>query len=949
MHELFVTLRLCGENRKSDLPMRRCWLLAVLVAVSPLSAQQSIPLDPAVIGGRLSNGLRYYILENRQPAHRAELRLVVNAGSVLEDPDQLGLAHFVEHMAFNGTANFPKQNLVQFIEKVGMTFGADLNAGTSFDETRYQLTLPTDSAGLLEKGIQVLEDWSHAVSFDTTEIRKERGVVIEEWRLGQGASGRIRDRIFPVLLRGSRYGQRLPIGNRESLEHFDPEALVRFYRDWYRPDLIAVVAVGDFDGKTVERMIRKHFGSTPKPRKARVRPQTPRIERTAPEAVIVTDPEATRTTVQLYFLRPEVKGGDLDDFRKSLVASLYSTMLNQRLAELAQQANPPFLGASGGAGQVVRGTESFTLSAAVTDSGVMQGFEALLAEVGRVEQHGFVPAELARARQQIVRAYENAVAEREHLESADLAESLSDLFLTGEPFPGIVKEQEIARKLLDQITLEEVNGAAHAYLERRDRVVTLTAPERSKGVLPTTEQLLAAVETAKQAKLAAYVETLSQDPLVTADLSEAAIVSEQFDSAYGVTHWTLANGVRVILKPTDFKADEVLLTGYSPGGLSRVPDSLLTASAFVGAAVRSGGLGAFSAVDLRKKLAGNRVGIGPYIGSYEEGLNGAASPAELPVLFQLAYLLFTAPRVDSTAFEAVRTNVRTQLKDRGADPGAAFSDTLSATLMQHHRWSRPLTVARADSVTVGPVYTVYRDRFADASDFTFVLVGNFKVDSLRPLVRRYLGSLPVRKREDSPRDLGITTPPGVVDRIVRQGIAPQSRTALVYSGSMEWKPAERWVLKGIAEILEVRLREKLREDLSGTYSVSVSSDRIRIPRPEYRINIRYGSAPDRAADLATAVTETVDSLRRIGPTESELANWKANELRRHEVALRENDYWLSLLASVDAQGEQISTLLEIKPWLDQMTTEKLRAGAEHYLNPDRYVRVTLLPAETAAP
>jgi zinc protease len=319
------------------------------------------------------------------------------------------------------------------------------------------------------------------------------------------------------------------------------------------------------------------------------------------------------------------------------------------------------------------------------------------------------------------------------------------------------------------------------------------------------------------------------------------------------------------------------------------------------------------------------------------------------VLFQLAYLLFTAPRVDSSAFEAVRSNARNQLRDRGADPSAAFSDTLSATLMQHHLWSRPLTLVRADSVTVGPVYSVYRDRFADASDFTFVLVGTFNLDSLRPLVRRYLGALPVKKREDSPRDPGITTPAGVVDRVVKQGIAPQSRTALVYSGSMEWKPAERWVLKGIAEILEVRLREKLREDLGGTYSVSVSSDRIRIPRPEYRISIRYGSAPDRAADLASAVAETVDSLRRFGPTDTEVANWKANELRQHEVALRENDYWISLLASVDAQGEQIATLLEIKPWLDQTSAEKLRAGAERYLNPGRYVRVTLLPAETAAP
>ncbi len=924
-------------------------ILVSLLAVSQLPAQQTIPLDPAVIAGRLPNGLRYFVLENHQPAKRAELRLVVNAGSVLEDPDQLGLAHFVEHMAFNGTAHFPKQDLVQFIEKVGMTFGADLNASTSFDETRYQLTLPTDSAGLLEKGIQILEDWAHGVSFDTAEIRKERGVVIEEWRLGQGAGGRISNKTFPVLLSGSRYADRLPIGTKASLEGFDPAALIRFYRDWYRPDLIAVVAVGDFDGKAVEKMIRKHFAGIPKPTRAKSRPSVPRIPRTRPEAVIVTDPEATRTALQLYFLRPEVRAGDTGDFRNSLIASLYSLMLNQRLAELAQKADPPFLGASGGAGGFVRGTQAFTLSAVVTDSGVMRGVDAVLAEAGRVEQHGFVAAEFARARQQIIRAYQNAVAEREHQESADLAESLSEYFLTGDPVPGIVKEQEIALKLLNEVTLEQVNQAAHAYLERQDRVIALSAPERNKSLLPSQEQLLRAVEIAREARLEPYAETLSDEPLVTAALPVVPLVSEQFDSSYGVTRWTLANGVKVILKPTDFKADEILLSAYSPGGLSLVPDSLRTASAFVGPALRSGGLGNFSAPDLRKKLAGNRVGIGPYIGTYEEGVSGGASPAELPLLFQLTYLLFTAPRVDSTAFEAVRANAHNALSTRSSDPGAAFADTLNATLMQHHPWSRPMTVARADSVTVGPVYSVYRDRFADASDFTFVVVGNFTLDSIRPLVQRYLGALPVKKRDDAPRDPGIATPPGVVEKVVHQGIAPQSRTALVYSGSMEWKPQERWALRGLADILEVRLREKLREDLGGTYSVSVNSERSRIPRPEYKVNIRYGSAPDRADDLAKAVSETVDSLRKIGPTESEVNNWKTNELRHQEVARRENDYWLSLLSTADQQGESISTLLEIKQWLDQTTPASLRAAAERYLNPNRYVRVTLLPAETAGP
>ena len=929
--------------------------LAAAGRVAPLPAQGSaaragrepMPLDSAVTIGRLPNGLRYYVRENRYPEHRAELRLVVNAGSVLEDPDQLGLAHLVEHMAFNGTRHFPKQALVEYIERIGMRFGADLNAETSFDHTEYQLTVPTDSAGLLEQGIQILEDWAHEVTFDTTEIRKERGVVIEEWRLGRGAEGRLFDRTFPVQFRGSRYAERLPIGTLASLQHSSPAALTRFYRDWYRPDLMAVVAVGDFHKADVERLIRDRLGAIPRAVRPRPRPVMRVPPRTSEAVAIATDPEATRTIVNLQVMRPARHDTTVAGYRQDLVASLYGRMLNARLDELAERPDPPFLRAWAGTSEPLRPVETFTVQAAVRDSLVLRGFGAVLTEIERVERHGFLPSEFERAKAELVQSYENAYAERDHQESAGLAEACAAHFLDREPMPGIAAERALVTRLLPGISLGQADSASRSWGKLRDRVITLTAPAVARPILPTRAQLLATEAQARSAPVEPYREALADAPLVADSLPEPAIVRETYDSSHGVSRWTLANGVRLILKPTDFKADEVVLSAYSPGGVSRLPDSLRTASAFAGPALRTGGVGAFSAIDLQKKLAGRLVSVGPYIGPYEEGVSGSTTRRDLPTLLQLVYLLFTAPRVDSAAFDVMHANARLQLVRRAASPMAAFQDTLAVTLAQHHPWSDPMTPARSDSVTIGQVYAAYRDRFADAGDFTFVLVGSFDLDSLRPLVRRYLGNLPALHRDNTPRDPGIAPPPGVVERVVRQGIAPQSQTAVIFPGSFTWDPEERWAIQGIAYVLDVRLRESLREDLSGTYGVSVTPELNRVPKPTYRIRIAFGSDPGRVDELTKSLLGTVAELRAHGPTPEEVANWKETVTRQQQVALRDNGEWAALLQAADAGGEDLGTRLDLARWLTPLTPERLRQTAERYLDLGHYVRATLLPADSA--
>ncbi len=923
--------------------------LSLVLALVQAAPAGRLPLDPAVTTGRLPNGVRYYVRKNTRPEKRAELRLVVNTGSIMEDDDQLGLAHFVEHMAFNGTRNFKKQALVDYIEAIGMRFGADLNASTGFDETIYQLLVPTDSAHLVRKGFQILEDWADGISFDTAEIRKERGVVIEEWRLGQGAGNRMQKKQFPVIFRGSRYKDRLPIGTKESLEGFNPTALTRFYRDWYRPDLMAVVAVGDFEPRQIIQLIRTHFGRIP-PRRVR----RPRVEYSVPArdstaVAIATDAEATSTSVGAYYLRPGRVDPSRAAYRKSLIGELYASMLGQRLAELSQQPNPPFIGAGGGPGRFVRGTEAFSLGAAVADTGILRGLTAVLTEVERVDRHGFTAPELERTKQDYLRSYEQAFAERDKTESGSFVEEYIQHFLTGDPSPGIAAEFAMIKAMLPTVTLAEVNRAAQEWLKLKDRILLVNAPEKPSVKVPVAAELLALFDRVRGTDVAAYQETVSAAPLVEAGLVGRPVVSETRDTLLGVTRWTLENGIRVIVKPTTFKADEVLFSGFSPGGNSLTPDSLFTAAVFATQLVSLGGLADFSLIELQKKLAGKSVFVAPFLGAYQEGIRGQASPQDLETMFQLTYLYFTAPRRDPQAFEAFKTNARAQLANRGASPAIALRDTLVATMSGHHPRSRPLAPVIIDSLDLDRSLAVYRDRFGDASDFTFVLVGSLTLEQVKPLVERYLGNLPATRRGERWRDIGIKPPTGVVEREVRRGIEPKSQTELVFSGPFSFSRQERFVLRSLADVLDIKLREQLREELGGTYGVSVSPAPSRIPREEYTLSVSFGSAPDRVPQLLAAVFAQIDTLQQQGATEKDLAKIRETTIRSRETDLKENGFWLGQLAAVDQNGDDPKVILDSSDLLPLLTPERIKQAALRYLDRKNYVRVTLLPESKPTP
>ncbi|MBK7048699.1 MAG: insulinase family protein [bacterium] len=931
--------------RRLLLALLSCALLVpTLCPAADLAAP--VPLDPAVTTGTLPNGLRYFVRQNAKPEQRAALWLVVGAGSVDEDDDQQGLAHLIEHMAFNGTENFPKQALVSYLESIGMQFGPEVNAYTSQNETVYMLQVPTDQPGLLDTGLRILEDWAHRVSFDEAEVDKERGVVIEEWRLGRGADERMGDAQLPVIFHGSRYGQRNTIGDPEILRNAPYETLRRFYRDWYRPDLMAVVAVGDFDPAVVEKAIRERFATMPSPEQRRpvLQPEVPDHEKTL--FAITTDPEASSSGVSLLIKHEPWGESTVGDFRDGLRGGLANAMLRARLAEISRQADPPFSGAFAMDRRMARTKGAFTLRATVKEDGVARGFEALLTELERATRHGFAPGELERAKIEVLRQAEQAAAEMDKTESQRLARSLQGYFLRGTPYTDAAQRLQLVRDLLPGVTLPEVEARLRELTEKGSRVVTVEAPQRDGLAIPDEAALTAIMTSVAARDIPAYVDATVEAPLVPAVPAPAAITAREHDELLGTTTWTLANGARVVLKPTDFKNDEILMWATSPGGTSLVLDDNLhprvtAASNIVG----SSGAGAFDPTALQKKLAGKLVRVSPYISTYEEGLRGSASPQDFETLMQMTWLLATSPREDATAFKSLLERQRSFLQNRAADPEAAFRDTISVVVTGHHPRRQPPRVEDLDRLDLAASLAFYRERFADFSDFTFFLVGAIDPATAEPLVRTWLGNLPGTARRESWRDEGIKLPTGVQERVLHRGTEPKAMVEMVFTARHEWSWPAEYALDSLTDVLRIRLRESIREDKSGTYGVRVGGGLNSIPYGYHQLSIGWGCDPARVTELTEAVWAQLNDIAANGPDAETLAKVTATQRRDDELNLKRNDYWLAALVQHHRQGSDPHLMLQTNAMVDGLTADVIKAAARSVIDPQNVVKVVLLPLE----
>jgi zinc protease len=879
---------------------------------------KNIPVDPKITVGQLANGLRYYVRENKKPENRAELRLVVNAGSVLEDDDQLGLAHFLEHMAFNGTKNFAKHELIEFMESIGMRFGPGLNAYTSFDETVYMLQIPTESEEVIEKAFQILEDWTQALSLENEEIDKERGVIIEEWRLGRGANARMMDKQFPIIFKGSHYADRLTIGKKEIITNFEHDVLKRFYRDWYRPDLMAVVAVGDFDSGKVEPLIIKHFAQLPKATDPRTRTVFPVPNHEETLFAIASDKEAMNTSVAVIHKLPLQDMSTIGAYRNMIVEQLYHGMLNQRFVELAQKKDPPFLGASSGKGQFVRSKEVYVLNAGVKDAGIEQGLEALVVESERVSRHGFTPSELDRQKRQILRSIEQSYIEREKNNSNVYVSEYIRNFLEDEPIPGIEYEFELFKRFIPEITLADVNQIGKDWLTEKNRVIMVNAPEKEVLAIPTEEDLLGILDSVADLEITPYEDTTSELPLMDEVPREGEIEGTKVLEEYGITEWRLSNGVRVIFKPTDFKEDEIVFQAISKGGTSLASDADF----------------------LPARTAAQVISVG---GVWEEGLIGNASPKDIETMFQLIHLYFTAPRADATMFDVLKNRMKAMLENRNANPMYVFYDTLGRIVTQDHPRARSLTVEQLDEMDLEKSLHFYKDRFADASDFIFVFVGNLDLKVIQPLVTRYLASLPSLNKHETWKDTGIRPPKGIVEKSVKKGVEPQSRAAIVFTGPFEYTQANRNGIRAMGLVLQTRLRNTIREDLGGTYSIQASPSYDKIPEPAYSVAINFGTDPERVEELINVIFQEIETFKSEGATEDELRDAKQAMYREYETGIKQNRWLLTQLYFRYLEGEDLESLFDYSKSLENLTAEVIHEAAKTYLNMENYVKVTLFP------
>lgn len=911
---------------------------------APVKTQELLPLDPQVIHGTLPNGLQYFIRKNSKPENRMELRLAVNAGSIQEDDDQKGLAHFLEHMAFNGSKNFEKNDLINYVESIGTQFGPHLNAYTSFDETVYMLQVPTDQPEILDKSLLILEDWAHGLTLDKEEIEKERGVVVSEWRSSLGPQQRMQNEFLPVLFNGSRYPDRLPIGDTAIIKGATKNVVERFYKDWYRPDLMAVILVGDFDPMEMEKEVIKRFSdipSVPNARKKEIYPIPPHQETLVS---IVTDKEAPYAQVIMFEKHPAKDNNNIIGYREYVKHQLINNILNERYKEILQQPAPPFFVALSNYGGQLRNLDAFTNLAVGTSDNVEKMLKVLFEETYRASKFGFTAGEFGRAVASITNNYDVMLNEKDKTESSKYASEYVSYYLTGETAPGIEIENQLVKMLIPTITLEDLNQTLRALITHKNNVIVITAPEKDKDILPSKERILALHKEVAQSDLQAKEEQEVATDLIANDPKSGTIVKIEKDDKNNIEEWTLSNGTRVLVKPTDFKNDEVLINAFSAGGSSLYGNEDFFTISNTAPLINESGFGDFDAVSLSRALAGKNLRSTPYISELEEGVRASASPKDLETLFQLIHLNFTAPRKDSIIYQSYITKNKSLYANLLANPMIYFQKAMLETLYGNHlRRSFP-AMEDFDKINLEKAANFYKERFANASDFQFVIVGNVNTEELKPLVEKYIASLPSQiGSTEKWVDTKANFTKGKINKEITMGAAPKTNVMFTYSGNQDWSRDNEMTLQILSEVLDIKLRESLREDKGGVYGVSVQSAYERIPQAEFYTIISYNADPEYAADLETEAMKVIESLKSNPVDEKTLSKVKEKIKRATETELKENDYWAQTIKYAATFNEPLPNTEEYLHKVQNITPEQVRKAAQTFLKGDNFIRLVMSP------
>lgn len=933
--------------------IRSVALLVFIVSVNTTIVQgqiddsKTVPFNSKVVTGKLQNNIPFYILKNSKPEKRLDLILTVNAGAVLEDKDQDGLAHFCEHMAFNGTKEFPKQELVNFLESTGIRFGADLNAYTNQDETVYMLTIPITSVNNVITGVKVLRDWAGFVTYSDEDIEAERGVVLEEWRLGRGADERVRTKHFPAMYYGSPYAEHDVIGDTAVLRHAPPDALRRFYKTWYKPENLAVIAVGDIEPHVLSEILQKYFvlQVISSGNETKSRPQITLPEHKQSIVSIASDPELQAASCQVIIKHIADTVVTYADYRKSIVKNLGFAMLNSRLRELTQKAKPPFARAFVGIYPIARENRSFYGIATSADKNVLTSFNALMTEIQRVKLHGFTDTELKRAKDELSAQMESYYNERDKTESQQLAFELSRHVLSAESVPGIAHETEIYRHYLPGITEAECADALRAMMSDENRVYLLSVPEGNGYLMPKEQQVQDLLAAVADKKIEPYIDKVVTRPLLSSAPSAGTIVKNEYVPDIDSKKLTLSNGATVYLKKTDYKNDEILFEANGFGGQSLGADADHITLSFSASLVDESGIADVSLTDLQKMLQGKTLSLSPYISMEKQGLRGSAAPRDFEMMMQLAYLYFTAPRIDDESVQSWKTRTKAELDNKEKSPEAALFDSLMYIMSGRHPRAMPITSASLDKIDQKKALDFFKARFANAAGFTFSIVGNYDEAQTEEYIKKYLASLPGDpKKRETWKDVGMKTPHEKIEKIILKGEEPKSFVVLAYTGDGSYNPQSRYDLSALGEVMNIRLREQMREEAGGVYFVSVQPQVEKIPHEEYTLAIIFSCSPDRVDELSGIVEKEVGYLKNNFVDDSYIQKVREIQTKEREVQKKKNQFWSRAIWQVVESDEMFSAIDLRDKLIAGLNKEQIKATASKYLNQNSYLKFALKPA-----
>lgn len=925
----------------------------VLTATGMLSAQNGmdakIPMDPNVRTGKLDNGLTYYVRHNEEPKERASFYIVQNVGAILENDDQNGLAHFLEHMAFNGTKNFPGKGVLNYLEKYGVAFGRNINAYTNVDETVYNLSnVPTSNENLLDSALLVLHDWSNYLSLEGDEIDNERGVIHEEWRTRRSGGMRAYLEQSKLIYKGSKYAKRDVIGSLDVIDNFDHQVIKDFYHDWYRTDLQAIVVVGDIDAEKFEMKIKEMFAHIPSVEDPKERVYYDVPENKEPVVGIITDPEVSNYKFDILYKHKATAFADknMKYYRNSLISNLHASILGNRLNELLQKGDAPFINGWGAYYNRARKMDVFHNSVTLKEENLLGGVETFLNEIERANRYGVVATELERAKIAMLSQIEKQYKDRNKQHNDRLVQGYKQNYLTNEPVPGIEFEFEAMKKLLPGISAEEVNTISKGWVTKENVIVTFTAPEKEGVVLPTEEQLLAVVEKVKNADLKPYEDKVITEPLI-AELPKAGVVKKELElKGFGATEWTLENGATVVIKKTDFKENEIRLKAFSKGGNSLYSVEDLASAQMAGGFIANFGLGNFDQISLRKLLTGKEVRVSPYIGQLSEGLNGNSSVKDFETLLQLVHMYFAAPRFDEEAFTALKGRYKAYVANMGSDVNKAFSDSVSVTSTDHNPRTILFNTDMISSLNLETMKRVYQERFADASDFTFVFVGNIDAEKAKPLIETYLGSIKDIDREETWKDNGVDYPEkDTYNHFVREMETAKTTIHIDFHGDIKYSKENSLLMKFASELLNKRYLDVIREKEGGSYGVRVRGSVNKFPREEYNLVIRFDTDPAKADKLKGIVYEEIQSLFKKGLKEDDLIEAKKNFVKEYQENLRKNGYWIGAINTYYVYDESVKTVEAYEKMINSITKEKIEAFVRKYLAKPVKVEVVMSPKE----